>query len=209
MKNAVDGKKGDSLATQLCFVGAAVIPLLNPLEVTRCLQEASQCSFVQRCCTETGVEQNFSSTQLQYPRGMFRDIAYHLAAVVEGSLKSYRFFLEPLAFNDFSLQRYPVSDSGQSYGISPHRDHVHAINLIAVLLLQGESAFYLCKDRSGSDSQLIKAPVGSVILMRGYRFGESRGKKFDRPIHYVGRVTQERLSFTMRQAARGTTIPNS
>src|SRR6185436_4505750 len=107
----------------------------------------------------------------------------------------YRVIGAPIAFNDFSLQKYPCSAPEQKYAISPHLDHKRCINLIVVYLLKGKAPFCVCRDRAGNGAEEIKASPGDAILMRGSGFDGN----LLRPFHYIGAVSEERLTFGMRQ----------
>ncbi len=102
-----------------------------------------------------------------------------------------------LTFDDLTLHQYGKTPDGQTYGIGPHRDFGSYINLVVVVLLRGPSNFYICKDRDTSNSQLMDAKPGNIILMRGGNFGDGT---LSRPMHYVSRLGPEgRISFGLRQ----------
>lgn len=94
-------------------------------------------------------------------------------------------------FNDFIVQDY----SDNSEGMSPHRDHIRYINLVALVLLEGEADFSVCEDRSGKSSKVIQARPGDVILMKAPGFcGED-----SRPFHQVRNIKGRRLIVGLRQ----------
>ena len=85
-------------------------------------------------------------------------------------------------------------------GISPHRDHLRYQGLVAILTLAGQARFLLCKDRAGTDPQVVPIPAGSLLLLRAPGFA---GRQ-DRPYHALEAVTQERLSLGLRYDASAT-----
>ena len=98
--------------------------------------------------------------------------------------------LEALPLNDLVLQRYPPG----ARGITPHRDHVRYVGLVAIVQLSGDGRFGLCADRSGTGACVLEAAPGDGILMRAPGFGERK----DRPFHFLDRITVERYSLGMR-----------
>ncbi|RDD60683.1 hypothetical protein [Ferruginivarius sediminum] len=100
----------------------------------------------------------------------------------------------PVEFNDLVAQRYPPV----ACGISPHRDHIRYVNLVAILVIAGAGRFFVCDDRAGTNAREIPAPEGSLLLMRAPGFDGSR----HRPFHMLGKVTRERLILGLRQDAR-------
>jgi len=97
---------------------------------------------------------------------------------------------EPLWLNDLVVQRY----SPGSTGITPHRDHVRYVGLVAIVLLAGDGAFSVCDDRSGAGDRLVDARPGDLILMRAPGLFGRR----DRPFHQLKSVTRERLTVGLR-----------
>ncbi len=197
----------DNVVLSLMRIGAVAVPLLTKGEVTRLNEEAKTFHFTQRHDAPSGVVQNFSAVD------QFSDSSYFItvAGVVSGMLNyifaKYSLFSEPINFTDLSLQRYPVSAPDCQYAISPHRDDNRSINLVAVILLGGQAPFYICDGRDGENSELIPVKIGEMILMRGQDFGKPRKVDLKRPMHYVGRVTKERLTFGLRQTKFGQEIP--
>jgi hypothetical protein len=96
-----------------------------------------------------------------------------------------------VTFNEAVVQRYAPC----ACGISAHRDHVRYINLVGILVIEGEGDFFVCGDRQGHDARRIPAPPGSFLLMRAPGFDVSRY----RPFHMLGEVRRERLIVGYRQ----------
>jgi hypothetical protein len=100
----------------------------------------------------------------------------------------------PVRFNEAVIQYYRPC----ACGISPHRDHVRYINVIGILIVDGEGDFYVCADRAGNGARRIPAGPGDFLLMRGPDFDESRY----RPFHMLGAVRTDRLIVGYRQDTR-------
>lgn len=100
----------------------------------------------------------------------------------------------PVSFNEAVVQRYAPSDCG----ISPHRDHVRYVNLVGILVIDGEGDFFVCDDRTGQGATKIPAPPGSFLLMRAPGFDGSRYC----PFHTLGAVHTPRLIVGYRQDTR-------
>ncbi|QYO63862.1 hypothetical protein [Leptolyngbya sp. 7M] len=71
-----------------------------------------------------------------------------------------------MQFTELVLQRYTP---GQ-LGITPHRDSLEAINLIALVNLSGEAEFYRGDDRQGTDAVRLNPTPGNVIFLRAPGF---------------------------------------
>ena len=97
---------------------------------------------------------------------------------------------EMLWLNDLVVQRYPQG----STGITPHRDHVRYVGLVAIVLLAGDGAFSVCEERSGAGERLVEARPGDLILMRAPGLFGRR----DRPFHQLKSVTRERITVGLR-----------
>lgn len=97
---------------------------------------------------------------------------------------------EPFLLNDLVVQRYPP----RSAGITPHRDHLRYVGLVAIVLLAGDGAFSVCDDRGGAGERAIEALPGDLILMRAPGLFGRR----DRPFHQMKAVTRERITVGLR-----------
>ncbi|MBP6942713.1 MAG: hypothetical protein KBB55_01565 [Candidatus Buchananbacteria bacterium] len=186
----------DAQLEELVFgIGAIGVQLLGPAECERLNVLCSQIAL-QPVARYQGdqVEQNFEATKIPVGAKGFDHLVYWLQHQLEGRVGTY--LPDMLEFTDWHLQRYlPTPDA--DYGISPHRDNKSFIGLVVVILVQGEPLFHVCSDKQGSDSVLINAQPGDAIIMRGTGFDN----KDERPIHYVGKVTKPRLTFSLRQQA--------
>jgi hypothetical protein len=100
-------------------------------------------------------------------------------------------FTTPLQFTELVLQRYL---SGQ-LGITPHRDSLRAVNLIALVNLSGDAEFYRCDDRQGTHAIQLDTTPGNVIFLRAPGFLNEAV----RPFHYLTQIRSTRYSLGLRQ----------
>ena len=96
----------------------------------------------------------------------------------------------PPEFNDLILQYYYPT----AVGISPHRDHVKYVGLVALLVLNGRGRFLVCDDRAGAGAREIPSRPGDLILMRAPGYGDFT----DRPFHMLRDIEVPRYSFGLR-----------
>lgn len=181
--------------------GAASVPLLPSVDAWALQQALSALRFRRARrrvgSGESAVTQDFAICEDVPAGGLIGAWTARVAEAVNAALA--RMPSPPVAsvaFNDVVAQRYwPVS-----CGISPHRDHLRYVNLVAILVVSGSGRFYICDDRGGSNAREIPAPAGSLLLMRAPGFDGSR----HRPFHMLGAVTRERLILGLRQDSRKT-----
>lgn len=100
-------------------------------------------------------------------------------------------FSTPLQFTELVLQRYLP---GQ-LGITPHRDSLRAINLIALVNLSGQAEFYRCDDRQGTNAVSLDTTPGNVIFLRAPGFLNTSV----RPFHFLTNIRSTRYSLGLRQ----------
>ena len=134
---------------------------------------------------------------LDFPEdSIFRALAAALGARLRAALALAPCLDDPAGFclNDLILQRYRRG----SFGITPHRDHIGYRGLVAVVTLGGAAPFFVCADRRGSRAREVPAPAGHLLLMRapGYL------SDCPRPFHFLGEVTEARLSLGLRYDSR-------
>lgn len=200
MRISIEGRHIYSLQ----HLGAVAIPVLEPAELATLVAEAAALEFRKREeVTDTNVTQDFAGVERFAPDSVWMSLAANTARLLNRALCRWQVLGTPLAFSDLSLQRYPVSQPGQAYAISPHLDHKCCVTLVAVYVLRGSAPFCICKDRAGSDPVEVKALPGDLILMRGVGF---EGRSW-RPFHFVGPVTEERLTFGLRHTADRKSLP--
>jgi len=179
------------------------IPEISSLIVNDLCQQASQLVYEPAKHVKTKVEQNFNGCG-EFENGsiwmhMAEQFAEGLQQSFERLQKLELLSVTPLTFTDCALQHYPQTVGTQKYGIGPHRDQKDFVNLIVVLLLHGDSNFFICRDREGGSSEKIEAKPGQLIVMRGGGFAQDT---LSRPLHYVGPIDERgRLSFGLRQVS--------
>jgi hypothetical protein len=103
-------------------------------------------------------------------------------------------FSSKLKFNSLVLQRY---EPGQ-LGITPHRDSLGAINLIAIFNLFGTADFYRCDDRQGTNAVQLDTTPGNVIFLRAPGFLNAEV----RPFHFLTGIRSSRYSLGLRQRVK-------
>ena len=101
--------------------------------------------------------------------------------------------LEP-TFNDIAIQRYLPN----SVGISPHKDHKKYSSVIIIVTLSGSSNFCLCDDRNGSNSYILNDKPGNIVILPATGF-KMLNIDYERPLHFVNKITTGRLSIGLRQ----------
>ena len=151
---------------------AAVMPLLAPAECQEFIDAGADLSFRSAKPVigegERAVYQDFdiclsipqTHRLWQLTQAVERLIAAALGTMAEPPL-------EALSLNDLVLQRYPPG----ARGITPHRDHVRYVGLVAIVQMSGDGRFGLCEDRSGAGARVLDAGPGDGILMRAPGFG--------------------------------------
>ncbi len=112
-----------------------------------------------------------------------------IASELNRELRSFIDIPERIEFDDLYFTNYHESPMG----VGPHRD-VNCKNLVVVLILQGNPAFFVCKDKDLSGSLAIPSAVGELMIMRARSFLDLEG-----PLHYVGAIKPGMLQFGMRQ----------
>jgi hypothetical protein len=175
-------------------IGAVGIKdVVNPDELLLMNQEVDSLQWTKRPNVYKKAQQNFLGYDgILGPTSLFSKLANRLEVELTRELGKHFALCTPIELNDFSLQRYPVINT---YGISPHVDMKNCINVVLVLLLRGSAPFCICEDRSGKNPIEIKAKPGDLIVMRNTGFMRSSF----RPFHYVGPVTEERITCGFRQ----------
>ena len=193
----------DALAAALVEVehaGAAFLPWLDAATTAFFLRSCDSLDYrdARPLVGAAGreVRQDFELT-MDIPRGhALRGLA---AALTEMTLAALtRLTPNPLprglVFNDLIVQRYAAG----SAGITPHRDHIRYIGLVALVTLAGDARFFLCDDRAGANPREFGMAPGGITLMRAPGFpGEPQ-----RPFHYVTAIRQPRVSLGLRHDTR-------
>lgn len=181
--------------------GAAFLPWLGDADTAALLESCGQGLTYRLARPLVGgagreVRQDFDLT-MDIPEGhALRQVAADLTAAFGAALAAMAPNPLPggLVFNDLIVQRYPAG----SAGITPHRDHLRYVGLVALLTLAGDARFYLCDDRAGTNRREFGMAPGGLTLMRAPGFpGEPQ-----RPFHCVAEIRRPRVSLGLRHDTR-------
>jgi hypothetical protein len=185
---------------RLATEDAVSLPLLDPARSRTLAAAAERLPF--RPATpligeaDRQVRQDFELTT-EIPAGSpFHALAAELERLIARALRTVEPppLTAPPRFNDLIIQRYHRG----SAGITPHRDHIRYVGLVAIVTLAGSTRFFICPDRSGRDAREVAMPPGSLLLMRAPGFAGRR----DRPFHTLSEVTEQRISLGLRHDTR-------
>jgi hypothetical protein len=173
------------------------IPLLTPSARQALQHEAESFHYVPEIkTTGTGdqiVRMEYSSCN-QFPDvGLYPDFKQAFQTLMDEAIDRLDVypFNTPLRFNELVLQRYAP---GQ-LGLTPHRDSLRAINLIALVNLCGQAEFYRCDDRQGTNAVSLDTTPGNVIFLLAPGFLNTSV----RPFHYLTNIRSTRYSLGLRQ----------
>jgi hypothetical protein len=179
---------------------AASLPLLHA-EATRRLLRACKSLPYRAARPLVGaagqeVRQDFELSVDIGPEDPLRRLARALTDVTNAALALLPAGLLPggIDYNDLIVQRYQAG----SAGITPHRDHIRYIGLVALVTFAGTADLLLCADRAGSNPRAFPMAPGVLTLMRAPGFG---GRN-DRPFHCVAALQEPRVSLGLRHDTR-------
>lgn len=185
---------------QIDKYGGVSVPLLTEAFRQELLAEAETYEYVRQpdVVGPHNVREELSSVKTPFPEG---SLLFKLKEQLEDMLvykmlmsKKDDWFGMKLRFNEISLQLYEAG----SIGITSHMDGKSIINLIAVVILIGESKFALCEDREGSNPKYLDTTPGNVILMRAPHCRDSNY----RPFHFLTDITSRRIAVGIRQVVK-------
>ncbi|HEY9877706.1 MAG TPA: hypothetical protein V6D29_04580 [Leptolyngbyaceae cyanobacterium] len=179
--------------------GAISVPLLSEAARQALVQEAERFYYEPEVETygtgDQTVRTEYSSCNEFAKVGLYADFQQAFQELLDQELSQLDVypFNTKLQFNDLVLQRYTP---GQ-VGITPHRDSLWAIHLIALVNLCGEADFYRCDDRQGSNAVQLDTTPGNVIFLRAPGFLNTQV----RPFHFLTGIRSTRYSLGLRQRA--------
>lgn len=186
-----------ALTRVLVINGAVSVPLLTESARQALYQEAEGFHYEPEVETiGTGdriVRTEYSACNQFPPLGLYADFRQAFQTLIDEAcdrLDVYP-FSTPLQFNEMVLQRYLP---GQ-LGITPHRDSLRAINLIALVNLSGQADFYRCDDRQGTNAIPLDTTPGNVMFLRAPGFYNTAV----RPFHFLTNIRSTRYSLGLRQ----------
>ncbi len=166
------------------------------------------------------IYQNFFQKTNFINKNFFEDLKNHIEYNLNCELEKYN--LDKVKFDNVILQDYgnhkkennnlnkiiPLENklkkeqgyenkNEDKFSIPPHQDQKGFVGLVAVMLIEGDSKFYIAKDRECNGEKYIQASPGDIILMRGYDFMNIK----QRPIHYIKKLEEgeSRISLGFRQ----------
>lgn len=171
--------------------GAVAVPLLRDADRRLLVATADTLPFVRQPATVgKGLVRQDLSVHEPLVDPPFLDLRDALETVLRDAAPP-DLFATPLALDTLVLQRYVPG----SVGITPHRDGPSRINLIVVVVLEGDARFAVCDDREGTNPRHVPAPPGHVILMRapGYRGSDLQ------PFHFIADIRERRTIVGLRQ----------
>ncbi|MEX2650155.1 MAG: hypothetical protein WD673_14180 [Alphaproteobacteria bacterium] len=193
---AVDGIDAPAIVAELAEWGATSRPLLSEPGRRRLLGAARAMAF-RSSRPVVGTGEAVVRQELDWSDAFPADSPFHVLAATYQALWDDAIarlpaspFATPLCFNEMMMTRYRAG----SIGITPHRDHVSYVNLVALVVLEGEGSFRVAEDRSGTGPRAVPGSPGCVILMRAPGFLGSAV----RPFHYVTDIRSTRTVFGLR-----------
>lgn len=132
------------------------------------------------------VHQNFSQKRVSKQNEQVTAFKEKLETLILNELYEKHGFIPTsgLHFESPNLQKYEYTETNSLFAIPPHVDYKACVEVIAILLLEGPSLFYIAEDRECKGEKGVEASVMDIILMRGYMF---QGIE-KRPIHYVKKI---------------------
>ncbi len=177
--------------------GAVSVPLLAQSATVSLAAAAERCSYQPEVKTvgaaDRIVKTEYSACEQVADVGLYAEFQRAFQALLDESFQKidpYP-FSSKLALNSLVLQRY---EPGQ-LGITPHRDSLGAVNLIAIVNLSGVAEFYRCDDRQGANAVQLDTTPGNVIFLRAPGFLST----VVRPFHFVTGIRSIRYSLGLRQ----------
>lgn len=186
-----------TLVLTLTTDGAVSIPLLTESARQALQREAEGFCYVPETKTigagDSIVRTQYSSYNRFCDIGLYAEFKQAFQTLMEDScahLDAYPFSTR-LKFNEMVLQRYLP----EQLGITPHRDSLRAINLIALFNLGGQAEFYRCDDRQGKNAVQLDTTPGNAIFLRAPGFLNTTV----RPFHCLTNIRSTRYSLGLRQ----------
>lgn len=172
------------------------MPLLTETARRSLLQQAERFCYVPEVKTVGAADQvvrtEYSTFKLT-DQALFLEFQFAFQELLDREFAKLdrNVFHRKQKFNAMVLQRYLPGE----LGITPHRDSLRAINLIALMNLGGTAEFHRCDDRQGRNSILLDTTPGNAILMRAPGFLDAQ----IRPFHYLTNIRSIRYSLGLRQ----------
>lgn len=194
LSNYIDSlsyQSDENAKSELLSLGVTVLHLVDKRESLEQLKKKllTECdNDMERAPTIKDIHQNFS--QKRTFRNM--ELVTMLKEKIEKEIlrEVYEKFsfvpVDGLSFELPNLQRYEYIETDSHFAIPPHVDYKACVEVIAVLLLEGDSQFYVAEDRECNGERYVNAMPLDIILMRGYGF---QGID-NRPVHYIKKIQE-------------------
>lgn len=143
------------------------------------------------------IRQRFTAIEYFPEESVFTLVRRELQAFLNRKFRAHEPYplSESLYFTEVRAQRYEPG----ILGISPHLDGETRINIIAILVLEGEGRFCLCDDEQGTNCRAVHSQPLDLILMRGPGF--MGGGDDIQPYHFLDRIIVRRTTFALRHRA--------
>lgn len=174
---------------------AVSIPFFSALEMQRMRAEIDEFEF--RTATPVVGNQVFQDFDVCFPApliGACQACARLLEALVAHCQKKDPGLCESeYTINDFAVQRYPKG----SKGIGIHKDGLRYRQFVFIITLAGQSQFFVCADRQGTEKKIINDRAGQLVILAAPGFSGLKTAQ-DRPLHGVDDVAGGRLSIGFR-----------
>ncbi len=185
----------DKIVEELKGLGAISFPFLSE-NLRRLMADlARHLSYLPLKRNVSGglVQQEADSCRTLSPYSLFSSFANEYEGFLSEQFYSLGspVFAKPHRINDISIQRYHKG----SLGITPHIDGKSRLNLVSVIVLEGQGKFFICQDRSGKDAVQLDGSPGNLILMRANGFMGYENT----PFHFVKDIETDRYVFGLRQ----------
>lgn len=134
------------------------------------------------------VYQDFYQKQTFMNKECIEILAHHIEKIIRKEVYEKNTIVPavPINFSSIILQHYPFINSLRPFAISPHVDHKGFVELVVILLIEGDSLFYTADDKTCKNEQLHIAKPFDLIVMRGYQFNGIE----KRPVHYVKKIKE-------------------
>ncbi len=178
--------------------GATSFPFLNPEELEQIRHEIASYKLTE-AVKKKGlgkVYQNFLEAKIYFDQSpLIENTARRLEEYLIHLFKQHpvdHAFIPDLCFNEARIQQYlPVGE----FGIGPHKDGSRYRNVIAGLLVEGESCFYTCDDNKAANPELIPAEPGWCTILGAPGLFGLKSRRY----HFVGVVKKTRTVIGFRQ----------
>lgn len=191
--------------SDLLSFGVTVLHLVGDRENLKHLRTEllAECDYdMEQAPSIKNIHQNFSQKRVFRNPELIMSLKEKIEKEIQKEIYE-KFALTPARSLNFelpNLQKYEYIKTDNKFAIPPHVDYKACVEVIAVLLLEGDSQFYVAKDRECNGERFIDAQPFDIILMRGYGF---QGLE-ERPIHYIKKIEEGKVRVSLGFRMLGT-----